>query len=83
MTRRYLRPRNLTWWAGVASLVLGVALILWPSSELTEIGRVIALLVGAADASPAVLIVTGLGLIGLNDKFERERERRPSDGGGS
>lgn len=68
---RYFRPRSLTWWAGLAAVALGSASLAAPHYALTEMGRVVAALVGSADASPAGLILGGLGLIGLRDKLER------------
>ena len=69
---RYIRPKSLTWWAGAASCAVGVAVLMMPDSfALTEMGRLIAMLAGGADASPAALICLGLGLIGVRDRLER------------
>jgi hypothetical protein len=41
------------------------------SFAVTEVGRLIAMLAGGGDASPAALIFLGTGLIGIRDKMER------------
>jgi hypothetical protein len=69
---RYFRPTSLTWWAGVFAVATGVALLATPkTAAVTEFGRLIALLAGSGDTSPAGLIALGLGLIGLRDRLER------------
>ena len=69
---RYLRVKSLTWWAGVLALATGIAALGLPFvAPLSEIARLIALLAGAGDASPAGLITLGLGLIGLRERLER------------
>ena len=69
---RYVLPKSLTWWAGLAAILIGLAAFALPESgPLGELAGVIALLVGANDAAPATLITLGLGLIGLRDRLER------------
>lgn len=69
---RYLRPTSLTWWAGVFALTVGSAALALPLiTPVGEIARLVALLAGTGDASPAGLITLGLGLIGLRDRIER------------
>lgn len=69
---RYLRPKSLTWWAGVFATAVGGAALAMPDSyQVTEIGRLVAILAGGHDASPAALIALGLGLIGVRDAIER------------
>ena len=68
---RYFRPSSITWWAGFAAIVLGVLELVAPSDAASELGRLVTLLMGGVDASPAGLIVLGLGLIGIRDKIER------------
>ena len=69
---RYLLPKSLTWWAGLAAILIGLlALALPESGPLGELAGVIAQLIGANDAAPATLITLGLGLIGLRDRLER------------
>ena len=69
---RYVLPKSLTWWAGLAAVLIGLAALALPESgPLGELAGVIALLVGANDAAPATLITLGLGLIGLRDRLER------------
>ena len=74
---RYIRPMSLTWWAGLSSCAVGGAVLAMPDSfALTEMGRLIAMLAGGADASPAALIFLGLGLIGVRDRLERSMGQR-------
>ena len=69
---RYVLPTSLTWWAGLAAVLIGLlALALPESGPLGELAGVIAQLIGASDAAPATLITLGLGLIGLRDRLER------------
>ncbi len=69
---RYVLPQSLTWWAGLAAVLIGLlALALPESGPLCELAGVIAMLIGANDAAPATLITLGLGLIGLRDRLER------------
>jgi hypothetical protein len=69
---RYVRPTSLTWWAGLLALLTGVfSLALPPTGALGEVARLVALLAGSGDFSPAGLIALGLGLIGLRDRIER------------
>lgn len=78
---RYFRPTSLTWWTGIASVLLGVGLALGlqdaaagnPQAEviLQLVTQLITAATGSADASPATFILLGLGLIGLGDKVER------------
>lgn len=72
MATRYFRPLSLTWWAGIGSVGTGAAIMVMPGSfALTEAGRLITMLSGGHDASPASLIFMGLGLIGVRDYLER------------
>lgn len=69
---RYVLPKSLTWWAGLAAILIGLAALSLPESgPLGELAGVIAQLIGASDAAPATLITLGLGLIGLRDRLER------------
>jgi hypothetical protein len=68
---KYIHPKSLTWWAGVVSVLLGLVMISSDASEWRELARVISILTGSQDASPASIIVVGLGLIGIRDKLER------------
>ena len=68
---RYFNPKSLTWWSGIASISIGVAMMLWPHDQLSQIGTVLSVLSGGSDASPAGLILLGLVSIGLRDKLER------------
>ena len=69
---RYLRPSSLTWWAGFAALLTGLATLMLPDhGELAALSRLVAELAGAGDAAPMTLITLGLGLIGLRDRIER------------
>ena len=69
---RYIRPRSLTWWAGLMAVATGTATMALPATgPLAEIARLVTLLSGSGDASPAALIALGRGLIGLRDRLER------------
>ena len=69
---RYVLPKSLTWWAGLAAILIGLAALALPESgPLGDLAGVIAQLIGANDAAPATLITLGLGLIGLRDRLER------------
>jgi hypothetical protein len=69
---RYVLPKSLTWWAGLAAILIGLlALALPESGPLGELAGLIAQLIGANDAAPATLITLGFGLIGLRDRLER------------
>lgn len=69
---RYFRPSSLTWWAGLLAMLTGIASVTLPATgPLAELSRLVALLAGSGDASPAGLILLGLGLIGLRDRIER------------
>jgi hypothetical protein len=77
---RYIRPRSLTWWAGVFSFGVGLATLAMPDSyQIGQIGALVSLLAGGSDASPAGLIALGLGLIGLRDVFERSLQAPKDD----
>jgi hypothetical protein len=70
--KSYIRPTSMTWWSGVAAIVLGVLSMAIPESmAFSELGRVVAMLAGAGDSSPAGLILLGTGLIGIRAKLER------------
>ena len=70
---RYVLPKSLTWWAGLAAVLIGLlALALPEHGPLGELAGAIAQRIGAEDAAPATLITLGLGLIGLRDRLERE-----------
>jgi hypothetical protein len=69
---RYVLPKSLTWWAGLAAILIGFAALALPESgPLGELAGVAAQIIGADDAAPATLITLGLGLIGLRDRLER------------
>ena len=69
---RYFQPKSLTWWSGVAAVLVGVASIALPASgQLADVSRVVSMLAGSSDASPVGLISLGLGLIGIRDRLER------------
>jgi hypothetical protein len=69
---RYVRPNSLTWWAGLSAILTGLAALTLPASgPLGELSRLVALLAGSGDASPAGLVFLGLGLIGLRERIER------------
>jgi len=71
MNFRYFRPTSLTWWAGLLSIALGGMVMAGAGAWASELGRVVTILAGGQDASPAALIVLGAGLIGIRDKLQR------------
>lgn len=72
---RYIRPNSLTWWTGIVSILTGAALMAIPDSyALGQFGALLSMLSGGGDASPAMLIYLGLGMIGLRDVIERRAE---------
>ena len=81
---RYVRPNSLTWWAGLLAMLTGIAALALPATgPLAELARLVALLAGSADASPAGLMFLGLGLIGLRDRIERGFRGETATGGPS
>ena len=69
---RYIRPNSLTWCAGMLAVLTGVASVALPATgAFDELARLVSLLAGSGDASPAGLMFLGLGLIGLRDRIER------------
>lgn len=83
---RYFRPTSLSWWAGVFLIFVGVAQAAgWPpapvdgseglSGVLDALTVVLTSLTGlAGDGSPAYLIGTGMGIIGIRDAIKREAD---------
>lgn len=63
---KYFKPKSMTWWSGIGAIATGVYSMFQPSNTVVgELAHLMALLTGGADAAPAVLIFSGLGLIGL------------------
>lgn len=61
--KQYYKPRSLTFWAGLVSVVLGLVLGLHQVQSIGPVGDVLSLWVGPV--GPHSLIASGLGLIGL------------------
>jgi len=75
MKIRYFRPKSLTWWSGIAAIIIGICAMVYKDSyQIGELARLIGLLTGGNDTSPAGLMFLGSGLIGLGDKFDRAIE---------
>ena len=75
---KYIRPKSLTWWAGLFTFLVGVAALVMPDSyQVTQIGALLSMLAGGADASPAGLMGIGLGLIGLRSAIETSMRSAP------
>ena len=68
---RYIRPTSMTWWAGVCSIAVGIAMMAGAGSWTNEIGVLIAMLSGGNSSSPAAMLGLGFGLIGIRDKLSR------------
>jgi hypothetical protein len=80
---KYIKPKSLTWWAGGFSLAVGLATLFMPDNyQVGQIGALVSILAGGADASPAGLIAMGLGLIGLREAIEHGFRGAPVDQGG-
>ena len=68
---RYIRPRSMTWWAGVFSVAIGIAMMAGAGRWTNELGVLIAMLSGEGNSSPAAMMGLGFGLIGIRDKLSR------------
>ena len=69
---RYIRPNSLTWWAGLLAMLTGIASLALPATgPFGELSRLVALLAGSGDASPAGLMFLGPGLVGPRGRSER------------
>ena len=68
---RYIRPRSMTWWAGVFSVAIGIAMMAGAGRWTNELGVLIAMLSGEGNSSPAAMMGLGFGLIGIRVKLSR------------
>ena len=71
---RYFRPKSLTWWSSMIAIALGALGFVCSTCDLGELSKLIVMLNGGGDNSPASLVMLGLVGIGLHDKFERSAE---------
>ena len=67
----YIRPKSMTWWAGVFSIAIGIAMMAGAGGWANEFGVLISMLSGGGDSSPAAMMGLGFGLIGIRDKLSR------------
>lgn len=67
----YFKPKSLTWWSGLVSILLGLFMMANQSYQLGEVAKVIVALLGGGEASPSGMIILGSGLIGIRAKMER------------
>lgn len=65
----YFKPRSLTFWAGVFSILSGVALGIHENAPFGWWMDAIVSVLGPA-SSPAILVSQGLGLIGIRRKMD-------------
>lgn len=85
---RYIRPKSLTWWAGILMIAIGAAQAAgWPTQGTDGadglVGIISALTAAlvqvlggtGGEQSPAALIGLGLAAIGLRDAMVRESEQ--------
>jgi hypothetical protein len=61
----------MTWWAGVLSVAVGIAMMAGAGRWTNELGVLIAMLSGEGNSSPAAMMGLGFGLIGIRDKLSR------------
>ncbi|KZX98054.1 MULTISPECIES: hypothetical protein [unclassified Sulfitobacter] len=66
--REYIKPRSLTFWAGLISIACGVLLGIHEANPLGWGPDALINMIGT-DTSPAMLVTTGLGLIGIRRKL--------------
>ncbi len=69
MNQKYFKPRSLTWWAGVALVLMGGLVGMAEAVNLGGWDRAINAWTG--NLPPAALIAQGAGLIGLRGAFAR------------
>ncbi len=63
---RYFQPTSLTWWVGLLAILTGIASLALPTTgAFAELARLVALLAGSSDASPAGLMFLGLDRAGV------------------
>ncbi len=67
----YIRPKSMTWWAGVFSIGIGIAMMAGAGGWANEFGVLISMLSGGGDSSPAAMMGLGFGLIGIRAKLSR------------
>lgn len=63
MKQKYLKPKSLTWWAGIGFLASGAFTAFEPVHGLVDYAASIKALYG--NMTPAMLINSGLAIIGL------------------
>jgi hypothetical protein len=63
MMRKYFKPSSVTWWSGVALIVMGGALGLDAGYDIGPAADVLRALTGGI--GPSVLLAQGAGLIGI------------------
>jgi hypothetical protein len=67
----YIRPKSMTWWAGVFSIAIGIAMMAGAGGWANEFGVLISMLSGGGDSSPAAMMGLGFGLIGIRAKLSK------------
>lgn len=63
MNRKYLKPTSVTWWSGVALVLMGLTLGVHDGYGIGPFGDTLRAWVG--DLGPSALMAQGAGLIGL------------------
>jgi len=63
MINKYFKPKSLSWWSGIAMVLSGAFMAFTPMHAMDELSEAIRMLY--AGVSPAVLINSGLAIIGL------------------
>jgi hypothetical protein len=70
--KSYIHAKSLTWWTGFSSILLGISQWITDNPILHSLSEVVNTVGGGVGmASPASLIVLGLGLIGIRSKLEK------------
>lgn len=68
----YIAPKSLAWWAGVASILIGIAPLFGINQQLVGgVGEIFNYLLGGGASSPSQFVILGLGLIGIRAKLSR------------
>ena len=68
---RYVRPKSLSWWAGIAAIAVGGVQVYASGDLIHTIGVLLRGETASADLPGLAMIIAGLGIVGIRDKLER------------